>query len=275
MAAPLQAVRGMNDVLPDEAAHVGIPRGRCPRRVSPIRIPQHPHARRRADAAVRPRDRRSDRCRRKGDVHVRGQAQRREPDAASRSDRGHRPRRDRAQPDLRAPAARMDRGADVPPRAPAEGPLSPVPSIRRRGAGLRRARRRCRADRHARAAVAAARPRRRHRAHDEFARRPARAPRRTATRWSPISRSTRPSSTTIRGGASRTNPLRILDSKNPALAGADRRRAEDDRVASRDKSLAHFDALQIAARRLRRRRSRSTRGSCADSTITTARCSNG
>ena len=35
---------------------------------------------------------------------------------------------------LRAAAARVDRGADVPPRAPAEGPLPPVPSVRRRGA---------------------------------------------------------------------------------------------------------------------------------------------
>ena len=75
-----------------------------------------------------------------GDVHVRGQAERREPDAAPRGDRRHRPRRDRAQPHLRAAAARVDRGADVPPRAAAEGPLPAVPSVRRRGARLRRAR---------------------------------------------------------------------------------------------------------------------------------------
>ena len=42
---------------------------------------------------------------------------------------------------------------DVPPRAAAEGPLPPVPPVRRRGAGLRRPGRRRRADRHARAAV--------------------------------------------------------------------------------------------------------------------------
>ena len=90
--------------------------------------------------AVRARHRRCDRHRREGDVHVRGQAERREPDAASRGDRRHRPRRDRAQPHLRAAAARVDRGPDVPPRAPAEGPLPAVPPVRRRGAGLRRAR---------------------------------------------------------------------------------------------------------------------------------------
>ena len=45
---------------------------------------------------------------------------------------------DRAQPALRAPAARVDRRPDVPPRAAAEGPLSPVPPARRRGARLRR-----------------------------------------------------------------------------------------------------------------------------------------
>ena len=46
-----------------------------------------------------------------GDVHVRGQAERREPDAASRGDGRHRPRRDRAFADLRAAAARVDRAA--------------------------------------------------------------------------------------------------------------------------------------------------------------------
>ena len=41
---------------------------------------------------------------------------------------------------LRAAAARVDRRPDVPPRAAAEGPLPPVPPARRRGARLRRAR---------------------------------------------------------------------------------------------------------------------------------------
>ena len=63
--------------------------------------------------------------------------------------RRHRARRDRAQPALRRPAARLDGGPDVPPRAAAEGPLPPVPPVRRRGAGLRGPGRRRRADRDA------------------------------------------------------------------------------------------------------------------------------
>ena len=53
------------------------------------------------------------------------------------------------------PAARVDHGPDVPPRTSAEGPLPPVPPVRRRGAGLRRPGRRRRADRDARAACGA------------------------------------------------------------------------------------------------------------------------
>ena len=90
---------------------------------------------------------------------------------------GHRPRGDRAQPLLRAAAARVALRADVPARTSAEGPLPPVPPVRRRGARLPGTRRRRRADRDARATVARARPRRRHPARHQLDRRCARAPR--------------------------------------------------------------------------------------------------
>ena len=49
-AGKLQAVRGMNDVLPDDAALWERVRGRRARRVRAVRLSQHPRADRRADA---------------------------------------------------------------------------------------------------------------------------------------------------------------------------------------------------------------------------------
>jgi histidyl-tRNA synthetase len=90
MATTLTAVRGMNDVLPadaplwerleDTARQVFGQYGYGNIRVPIVEI----------DAALRARHRRCHRHRRARDVHVRGQAQWREPDAASRGDRGHR-----------------------------------------------------------------------------------------------------------------------------------------------------------------------------------------
>ncbi len=74
-------------------------------------------------------------------------------------------------------AARLDQRPDVPPRAPAEGAVSPVPPARRRGARLRRPGRRRRADRDAGAPLARARSRRRRAAHHQLDRRPGRATR--------------------------------------------------------------------------------------------------
>ena len=139
----------MNDVLPDEAAVGRSFEARCAiwfRRYGyrNIRMPLVEH-----DAAVRARHRRGHRHRRARDVHVRRRAERRVADAAP----GGTPAscvRAAIQHNLLydAAAAGVVRGPDVPPRAPAEGALPPVPPVRRRGAGVRRSRRRCRADRH-------------------------------------------------------------------------------------------------------------------------------
>ena len=134
---------------------------------------------------------------------------------------------------VRPAAARVDRRADVPPRAPAEGPLSPVPPARRRSARLRGSRRRRRADRHARAAVARARALRR-RARDQLDRRcrtSARAHRDGADR---VFRAARDALDDDAQRRLHANPLRILDSKNPALQD-DHRRAPQlvDRLGAR------------------------------------------
>ena len=96
-----------------------------------------------------------------------------------------RARGDRAQPALQRPAAAVVHGADVPARAAAERPLSAVSPVRRRSAGFPGTGHRRRAHRHVRAAVADARPRRR-RARDQYARqcRDARALSRAAGRIS-------------------------------------------------------------------------------------------
>ena len=113
-------------------------------------LPQHPHADPGAHGAVRARHRRGDRHRREGDVLLRRplrQVRRqRAPDAAPREHRRHRARRDRAQHALRRRQAAVVHRPDVPPREAAARALPPVPPDRRRGAGLRRAGRRCRAD---------------------------------------------------------------------------------------------------------------------------------
>ena len=101
---------------------------------------------------------------------------------------------------LRPAAARVARGPDVPPRAAAERPLSPVPPVRRRGAGLPRARRRRRADGDARATLEGARPGRRHPSWRSTRSATRRSASRTAQRSSSISRGTPMRSTRIRSG---------------------------------------------------------------------------
>ncbi|ABA47858.1 hypothetical protein BURPS1710b_2354 [Burkholderia pseudomallei 1710b] len=76
---------------------VGILRGDGEVAAARIRLSEHPHADRRAYAALHARHRRGDRHRRKGDVQLRRCVERREPDAAPREHRGRRARGDRAQ----------------------------------------------------------------------------------------------------------------------------------------------------------------------------------
>ena len=84
--------------------------------------------------ALRPRHRRRDRHRLEGDVHLRRTATARSLTLRPGGHRGHRARGDRAQPDEHRPRAEgLRAGADVPPRAAAEGPLPPVPPGGRRG----------------------------------------------------------------------------------------------------------------------------------------------
>ena len=87
MATALQAVRGMNDVLPDDAPLWERFEDTVRDVFRAVRLPQHPHADRRDDRALRARHRRGHRHRREGDVHVRGQAERRVADAAPGGDR--------------------------------------------------------------------------------------------------------------------------------------------------------------------------------------------
>ncbi len=98
-AGKLQAVRGMNDVLPDEAALWERFEDTDARRVRAVRLPQHARADRRADAAVRARRSAKSPTSSRRRCTRSTTAQRREPDAAPGGDRRHRARGDRAQPD--------------------------------------------------------------------------------------------------------------------------------------------------------------------------------
>ena len=122
-------------------------RGRRAGALRPLRLPRDPHADLRGDGALRPRHRGRDRHRREGDVHVRRPGRRLAHPAARGHGRG-RARRDRAQPDEQRPRAEGLRdGADVPPRAAAEGPLPAVPPGGRGGLRLHQPHDRRRGDR--------------------------------------------------------------------------------------------------------------------------------
>ena len=135
---------------------------------------------------------------------------------------------------VRAAAARLDGGPDVPPRAAAEGPLPPVPPVRRRGARLRRARRRRRADRAcSRDCGASSAWPTASRLEINSIGDAAGAHAHRAALVALFRAARRPRSTRIRKRRLHTNPLRILDSKNPAMQTADRGRAEADRPPRR------------------------------------------
>ncbi len=176
MASALQAVRGMNDVLPDEAplwerfedtaravfAQYGYRNIRVPI-VEPTAL------------FVRGIGEFTDVVEKEMytfEDKLNGESLTLRPEATAGIVRATHP----AQPDLRPPAARVDERPDVPPRAAAEGPLPPVLPGRRGSARLRGARRRRRADRDARATVEDARPVR-HRTADQLDRRRRRAAR--------------------------------------------------------------------------------------------------
>ena len=124
-------------------------------------LPARRHPGVRSDGRVRPLDGRDQRRRLEGDVHVRGQGRR--PDhAAPRIHRRHLPRLyHRGLAAICAAQARHQRPG-VPLRAPAKGPLPPVPPARRRDPGRRRAGRRRGAARPCRPAAARAGHRGRH-----------------------------------------------------------------------------------------------------------------
>ena len=82
---PLRAVKGMNDVLPDEIGRWQRVEASFARRDGAPRLPRSPDALRRADAPLRARHRRDHRRRREGDVLLR--APRRGPHAAPRGRR--------------------------------------------------------------------------------------------------------------------------------------------------------------------------------------------
>ena len=209
-----------------------------------------------------------------GDVHVRGQAQRRQPDAAPRSDRRHRARRrssttscttGRSACGRRGPMFRHER--------PQKGRYRQFHQLDVEALGF------AGPDVDAEQIVMLARLWRalglaRHRAPRST--RSATPRERAAHRAELIAYFERHAALLDDDAKRRlhANPLRILDSKNPAMqamiAGAPKL---VDRLG--DESRAHFEALQRAARRGRRAVRRSIRGWCAGSTTTTARCSSG
>jgi len=159
----------------------------------------------------------------------------------------HRARRDRAQPVLRATAAGVARRADVPPRAPAEGPLPPVPPVRRRGAGLPRTGRRRRADDPARALWREPRARRLDPPVDQLDRRRRRAAcaPRGARR---VLRAPRGRAGRGFAAAPAHQPAAHPRQQERIVARGDRRGAEAPRPAWPE-SRAHFEGLQACSRK--------------------------
>jgi hypothetical protein len=153
-------IRGTQDIFGDEQrrfAHVldtfdRVRRLYCFQRRRDSRV--------RGDRRVRPLDGRDQRRRLEGDVHVRG-SRRRFDHAASRVHRRHRPRVYHRGLAAICAAQAGHRGPGVPLRAPAKGPLPPVPPDRRRDHRRGRARGGCRAARPRRPAAPRARHRRR------------------------------------------------------------------------------------------------------------------
>lgn len=130
MSKSLQAIRGMNDILPEqtpawrylERTFAGLLDGYG---YSEIRLPILEFT------ELRPRHRRRHRCGRQGDVHL-PRPQRRIPDHASGRYRRLRARRAGARPERRWPGAEaLVHRADVPLRETAERSLPAVPPDRR------------------------------------------------------------------------------------------------------------------------------------------------
>ena len=143
MAELIQPVKGMNDVLPEQAPWWEPARSRRARAVRGLRVPARPASRPRAHRVVQPLDRRAHGHRLEGDVHVR--RPRGQPHASARGDGQRRARRVEQRPVAQSAAEALVLGADVPARETAKGTLPAVPPDERRSARLRRARDRCRA----------------------------------------------------------------------------------------------------------------------------------
>ena len=234
----LRAVKGMNDILPDEAARWQRLEAAFRAHVRALRLRRGPHAARRAHAALRAADRRDDRRRREGDVLLR--APRRRAHAAPRGHgrrgarvrRAQRPRQGAGhalvlpRPDVprRAPGARAATASST--RSAASSSATPGPvcdaemidCVCAASCGASASRRRAcivnslGSARHARAV-------------------PRRARRRTST----------PMKDKLSEDSQRrleTNPLRILDSKDPRDREAAPRRADDPRLLERRRPRA-------------------------------------
>ena len=163
-------------------------------------------------------------------------------------------------------------GPGVPARASAEGPLPAVLPVRCRSAGIRRARRRRRADRHAASPVARAGSRR-HRPAHQFDRRPRGAPgppRRTRRVFQRACCATRRGLAAPSADQSPAHPRQ----QEPRAAVADRRCAAPARP-TRQRLASTFRRTAAVAHRSRHRVRGRTRASCAASIITTGPCSNG
>ena len=161
------------------------------------------------------------------------------------------PRAGDQRPDPVAAAEGVLRRPDVPLRAPAEGPLPPVPPDRHRADRLGRAAGRRRGDRLRLGHPESARRRRRDRAGDQHARRPAKPRRPTATRWSTTSPTTRDALSEDSLARLERNPLRILDSKDES----DRRIVADAPTIAgylTEAAAAFYARLQSAPGSLRR-----------------------
>ena len=127
----ITAVKGMNDILPADAPLWELFENTAQSVLQSygfqqIRTPIVEETKLFARA-----NRRRDRYRGKGNVFVHRFHERRQPDPAPRGHGRRGARRGRAQSRLRRPETPVVQGPDVPPRASAERPLPPVPSVRR------------------------------------------------------------------------------------------------------------------------------------------------
>ena len=127
----LQPVRGTQDLLPERAAPSPRRQRDGARHRRALRLSRDRDADLRVHRGLRAADRRDQRHRHQGDVQLR-RSRRRRDHAPARIHRRHRARHHLQRLDAEPAAQILRQRPDVPLRAPAKGPLPPVPPDRRR-----------------------------------------------------------------------------------------------------------------------------------------------